>query len=108
MPDGSRLVDDDDAVPVGVPEHLLGVGVVGGAERVRAEPLQEREVVDHQHVVVRLPAHRGVLVLAEAAEVEGLLVDQEARHRLPAKCGCRPAASTCRRRRRLAKVDRRS
>ena len=78
-PDCGRLVDDDDPVPVRVLEHLLGVRVVGRAEGVRAEPLQQREVVDHEGVVVRLPADRGVLVLAEAAEVERLLVDQEAR-----------------------------
>ena len=79
MPDGGRLVDDDDAVPVGVVEHLLVVGVVRRAERVRAEPLQQREVVDHERVVVALAVDRDVLVLAEAGEVERLAVDQEAR-----------------------------
>ena len=77
--DRGGLVDHDDAVPVGVVEDLLGVGVVRGAERVRAEPVHQREVVDHEHVVVALAAHRAVLVLAEAAEVERLAVDQEAR-----------------------------
>ena len=78
-PDGGGLVDDDDAVPVGVVEDLLGVGVVRGAERVRADPLHQREVVDHERVVVALAAHRAVLVLAEAGEVERLAVDQEPR-----------------------------
>ena len=37
-PDRRRLVDDDDAQPVGVLEHLLRVGVVRGPERVGADP----------------------------------------------------------------------
>ena len=78
-PDGRGLVDHHDAVAVGVVEHLLGVRVVRRAERVRAEPLHQREVVDHERVVVALAAHGGVLVLAEAREVERLAVDQEAR-----------------------------
>ena len=76
-PDGGGLVDHDDAVAVGEFEHLLGVGVVRGAERVRADPLHELEVVDHERVVVPLAAHRRVLVLAEPGEVEGLAVDEE-------------------------------
>ena len=79
QPHGRGLVDHHDAVAVGVVEHLLGVGVVRRAERVRAQPLQQREVVDHERVVVRLAAHRGVLVLAEPLEVERLAVDQKAR-----------------------------
>ena len=77
-PDRGSFVDDDDAVPVGVVEHLLRVRVVRGAERVRSEPLHQREVVHHERVVVPLAAHGAVLVLAEASEVEGLAVDQEA------------------------------
>ena len=75
--DGGRLVDDDDAVAVGEVEDLLGVGVVGGAEGVRADPLHELEVVDHERVVVALAADRCVFVLAEAGEVERLAVDEE-------------------------------
>ena len=75
--DGGGLVDHDDAVAVGELEHLLGVGVVGGAERVRADPVHELEVVDHECVVVPLAADRGVFVLAEPGEVERLAVDEE-------------------------------
>ena len=75
--DGGGLVDDDDAVPVGEVEHLLGVRVVRGAEGVRADPLHELEVVDQVGVVVALAADGGVLVLAEAGEVERLAVDEE-------------------------------
>ena len=64
-------------VPVGELEHLFGVGIVGGAERVRADPLHELEVVDHERVIVALAAHRGVFVLAEPCEVERLTVDEE-------------------------------
>ena len=78
-PDRGRLVDDDDALTIGLLEHLLGVGVVGGAERVGADPCQEREVVQHGGVVVPAAVHVEVLVLAEAAEVEGLVVDEEPR-----------------------------
>ncbi len=75
--DGGDLVDDDDAVPVGVLEDLLGVRVVRRAERVRAQPLHELEVVDEVRVVVALATHGAVLVLAEPGEVEGAAVDQE-------------------------------
>ena len=77
--DGGSLVDHDDAAPVGVVQHLLGVGVVRGAERVGAQPVQQREVMHHEYVVVALAAHGGVFVLAEAPEVERLAVDEEAR-----------------------------
>ena len=77
--DRGGLVDHDDAVAVGVVEDLLGVRVVRGAERVRAEPVHQREVVDHERVVVALAAHGGVLVLAEALERERLAVDEEPR-----------------------------
>ena len=76
-PHGRRLVDDDDAVRVGVVQDLLGVRVVGGAEGVGADPAQQREVVDHRDVVVALPAGHVVLVHAEAPEVEGPAVDEE-------------------------------
>ena len=55
--DGGGLVDDDDAVPVGVVEHLLGIRVVRRAERVGADPVQEREVVHHRDRVVALAPH---------------------------------------------------
>ncbi|HEY8965546.1 MAG TPA: hypothetical protein VIM58_03830 [Candidatus Methylacidiphilales bacterium] len=35
-PDSGHLVDDEDAVPVGEFEMLLGVGIVAGAERIRS------------------------------------------------------------------------
>ena len=76
--DGGGLVDDDDAEPIRVLEHLLGVGVVRGAEGVGAHPVQEIEIVDHGGVVVALAVHVQVLVHAEATEVEGLVVDEEA------------------------------
>lgn len=75
--DGRRLVDDHHTLSVRVVQHLLGVGVVRGAERVRAGPVQQGEVMHHQGVVVRPAAHGGVLVFAEALEVEGDSVDQE-------------------------------
>ena len=78
-PDRSRLVDDDDALAVGLFEHLLGVGVVGGPKGVGADPREEREVVQHRRVVVAAAVHVEVLVLAEAPEVEGLVVDEELR-----------------------------
>ena len=77
QPHGRGLVDDDDAVPVGVVEDVLAVGVVRGAERVRPDPVQQLEVVDEVGVVVALAEDRVVLVLAETFEVERLAVDQE-------------------------------
>ena len=77
QPDGRGLVDDHESVPVGVVQHGLGVRVVRGAQRVGADPLQQPEVVQHVRVVVTLPQHADVLVLAEAGEVERLAVDQE-------------------------------
>ena len=98
--DGRRLVDDDDAEAVGVVEDLLGVGVVRGPERVGADPSQELEVVDHRDVVVAPTSDVQVLVHAEALEVEGLAVDQEARARPPGRSGCRPVGGSGRRARR--------
>src|SRR5690606_20548993 len=43
LPDGRRLADDHDALPVGIVEDFVGVGVVRGAERVGADPAQQRE-----------------------------------------------------------------
>ncbi|BAS12667.1 hypothetical protein AHiyo8_09700 [Arthrobacter sp. Hiyo8] len=75
--DGGGLVDDHDPVPVRELDDFLGVGVVGGAERVCAGPVKEAEVVDEVGVVVAFAADGGVLVLAEAGEVERLAVDEE-------------------------------
>ena len=72
-PDRRRLVDDDDALAVGLFEHLLGVGIVGGAERVGPDPCEEREVVHHGGVVVTAAMDVEIFVLAEAPEVEGLV-----------------------------------
>ncbi len=74
---GGGLVDDHDPEPVGEVEDLLGVGVVRGPERVRAQPGQELEVVHHRRVVVPRAPDVQVLVHAEALEVERLAVDQE-------------------------------
>ena len=63
--------------PVGEVEDLLGVRVVRGPEGVGARPRHQLEVVDHLHVVVALAPDGRVLVLAEAAEVERLAVDEE-------------------------------
>src|SRR5699024_5197864 len=62
---------------VRVLEHVFGVGVVRGAEGVRAYPPHEVEVMDHVCRVVPLAPDRAVLVLAEASEPEGLAVDEE-------------------------------
>ena len=78
-PDRRRLVDDDDAQPVGMLEDLLGVRVVRGPEGVGAHPRQQREVVHHGGVVVAAAMDVEVLVLAEAPEVERLAVDEESR-----------------------------
>ena len=77
--DGRRLVDDDDAEAVGQIEDLLGIGVVRRPERVGPEPPEECEVVHHRRVVVTPTVHVEVLVLSEPAEVEGFVVDEEAR-----------------------------
>ena len=77
--DGGGLVDDQQAVPVGVVEHLLGVRVVRGAEGVRADPPQQREVADHPGVVVALAAQRGIFVHPEATQGDGLPVEQQPR-----------------------------
>ncbi len=74
---GGGLVDHEEAETVGVVEHLLGVGIVGRAERVRSGPLQELEVVDHRRRVVALPPDLVVLVHPEPGEVHGLAVDEE-------------------------------
>ena len=75
--DRRRLVDDDDALPVGLLQDLLGIGVVGGPERVGADPAEECEVVQHGGVVVAAAVDVQILVLAEAPEGEGLAVDEE-------------------------------
>lgn len=77
LADGSHLVDDDHSLPVRVVVHLVRIRVVRGAEGVRSDPLHEREVVDEERVVVPLAANGGILVLAEAGEVERLAVDEE-------------------------------
>ena len=77
-PDRSRLVDHDDALAVGLVQHLLGIGVVGGAERVGPDPREQREVVHHGGIVVTAAVDVQILVLPEAPEVEGLAVDEEA------------------------------
>ena len=56
-----------DAVPVGVVEDLLGVGVVRGAERVRADPVAAaRSRAPGSASLWPLPSTGVVLVLAEA------------------------------------------
>lgn len=75
--DGRGLVDDHHALSVRIVQDLLGVRVVRGAERVRAGPLHQGEVMHHQDVVVTPAAHGGVLVFAEALEIERNSVDQE-------------------------------
>ena len=75
--DGRGLVDDDDAVPVGVVEDVLGVRVVRRAEGVGADPVEQLEVLHDVGVAVRLADRRVVLVHAETLEVEGLAVDEE-------------------------------
>ena len=77
-PDRSRLIDHDDALAVGMVQHLLGIGVVRGTERVGPDPGEQREVVDHCGIVVTAAVDVQVLVLPEAPEVEGLAVDEEA------------------------------
>ncbi len=77
--DGRGLGDDHDAVPVREIQHLLRIRIVRGAEGVRAHPLHEGEVVHHQRIVMTLATDGGVLVLAEACEVEGLAVDEQLR-----------------------------
>ena len=79
LPDRGGLVDDHDAVPVGVVQHLLGMRVVGRPERVGADPVHQRDVVHEPRVVVPLALDRQVLVLAEPGEPERLAVDEELR-----------------------------
>ena len=71
------FVNDNDAQSIGMIEHLLGVGIVRGAERIGTRPLHQLEVVHHGHVVVAPAADLQILVLAEAPEVEGLAVDED-------------------------------
>ena len=73
----SRFVDQHDALPVGVVDDVFGVRVVRRTERIRADPLQQLEVVQQVGVVVAFTDHRQVLMLAEPSEVERLVVDQE-------------------------------
>ena len=70
QPHRGGLVDQHDALPVGVVQHVLGVRVVRGPEGVGADPAQQLEVVQQVGVVVALADHRDVLVLAEPGEVE--------------------------------------
>lgn len=51
---------------------------MGGAEGVGPHPLHQVEVPDVQGLVQPLAADVSVLVLAEALEVEGAAVDEEA------------------------------
>ena len=75
--DRSRLVDHHDAVPIGVVEPLLGVGVVRGAEGIGADPAHQLEVVHEERIIVSLAPDGRVLVLAEACQVERFTIDQE-------------------------------
>ena len=78
QPDRGGLVDQHNALPVGVVQDVLGIRVVRGAERVGANPAEQLKVVQQKGVVVAFADHRDVLVLAEPREIEGLVVDQEA------------------------------
>jgi len=75
--DRSGFIDDNDSATVGVVEHFFGVGVVRGSERIRADPFQQREIVDHVCVVVTFPAHEMVLMHAETFEIKRFAVDEE-------------------------------
>ena len=75
--DGSRLVDDHDAVPVGIIQNVFAVWIVRRPERVGANPVQQLEIMYQVGIVVALADHRQILVLAEAGEIERLAVDQE-------------------------------
>jgi hypothetical protein len=75
--DGRRLVDHQQALPVGVIEDFFRVRVVGRPERVGADPPQQREVADHPRVVMALAVQHAVLVHAEAAEPDRLPVEQQ-------------------------------
>lgn len=53
------LIDDHDPVAVAELHHLLGVGVVAGAEGVGPEPAQQAEILQQQGPVKALPSDLG-------------------------------------------------
>ena len=80
--DRRGLVDDDDALLVAQLEELLGVRVVRRAHAVAAAPRHQVEVLEQHRQVEASAEDVAVLMLAEAVEVEGLPIDEEADVRL--------------------------
>ena len=75
--DGGDFVDDQEALFISHLVQLLGVGVVAGAEAVGTDPLHQLVVALDGGEVEAAAADIGVLVLAEAAQIDGLAVQQE-------------------------------
>ncbi|MPC12550.1 hypothetical protein E2C01_005249 [Portunus trituberculatus] len=54
--DGRALIHHHDALLVRHVHDLLGIGIVGGAETVCTQPLEQTKVLHHQRVVQALPS----------------------------------------------------
>ena len=78
QPDSRDLVDHKDALAVAEHHHFLRVGIMAGAERIRADPLEQVDIPDIHCAVEAASVDGAVLVLSEALEIERLAVEQEA------------------------------
>jgi len=75
--DRGRLVDHHDAFPVCQPHHFFGVRIMGGPERIGADPLQQVEIEHVRRFVEAAPMDVRVFVFAESFEVKRFAVDQK-------------------------------
>jgi hypothetical protein len=77
QPHRRRLVDDQDTQPVGQHHLLLGIGVVGCAVGIGADPLQQAMILDGDRQVEAAAMHGKVLMTAKASQEDGLAVEQD-------------------------------
>ena len=75
--DGGDFVDDEEAFLISHLVQLLRIGVVAGAEAVGTDPLHQLVIALDGGQVEAAAADVCILVLAEAAQVDGLAVQQE-------------------------------
>ena len=74
---GGNLVDDKEALLIGHLVQLLSVGIVAGAEAVGTDPLHQLIIALDGGQIQTAAADVGVLMLAEAAQIDGLAVQKE-------------------------------
>ena len=75
--DCRSLIDDDNSLPVALTHHLLGIGIVGGAEGIGSLPFHDRDIPGIHCQVDPAAIGEGILMLAVTLEVEFAAIDQE-------------------------------